>query len=354
MTDATLDLDDVSGLVDATSAETVYARGLDDSAGSTDTKSLLLSVSLTDSVGRSDPTPTFARGVEIVGAPATIAVAAPTGTVTGTTIDRSDAVLTLVLPTPTVPVQPGLLRVLVSGGEPADAVYFWYDAVAYPEASTTLTDLGGQELFLGINAFTVASHTVRVGTSLTVAPTPSVANTGTFDVTGAPLPGGSGSSGQLPDVAVPTLVNHWVFQAYDFSSLDSVDSYEFPVNPDQVQMTLGGIVINSEPTTVSSGEVISWEGAPAVQQMTWGGRILSEEQHDALYDWGVTGQRVYITDHLHRRYLVKIVSLDVTRVRDVNRPWHHEYTFTASLLAGPGVNGADSTLGATAIADGPA
>ena len=136
---------------------------------------------------------------------------------------------------------------------------------------------------------------------------------------------------------LPEVPNRWVFQAYDFSSLDSVATYVLPLNPSQVDRGFGEFALVAEPTTVSNGRVILWEGAPKPVLWTWTGRLLSEDDVVEMQRWGTTGQRIWVTDDFGERYLVKVTSYEATRVRDKDRRWHHEYTMTAAVLAGRGV-----------------
>lgn len=275
----------------------------------------------------------------VVGAISALTVRAPAGTVDGVAVDRSGNVLTIVVVNPVINSQPGVLTVSISNGTPMTPVYLFVDGAITPYASTVLDDAGATRVAVPINRMVSGTHTIKVSGTGTPDPT-TAANSGSFDVlTGAmvvvPLP-----PPQIPPMppAPPELpVNYWVFQAYDFSDLASVDTYTFEINPDKADQSFGEYAINSEPTTVNTGLVVSWEGAPVPNQWHWSGRVLNKEQYDAIVAWGLTGQRVWVTDHFHRRYLLKIASLSMTRVKDIDRQWHHKYEVTAWCLAGDGV-----------------
>lgn len=142
-----------------------------------------------------------------------------------------------------------------------------------------------------------------------------------------------------PEVILPPPVdtqgiNRWAFQAYDYGAVDSRTTYIFPVNPDSIDMAYGDFPLTDEPTVVSNGQVITWEGAPKPVLWRWTGRLLTEPDVREMRAWGVTGQRIWLTDHFQRRYLIKVADYTVTRVRDVERNWHHEYQMSAWVLRG--------------------
>jgi hypothetical protein len=264
---------------------------------------------------------------------ATIKLAAPQGDVTALVINRSGDVLQVTLPNGNViERQPGTLYVSVANG-PADAnIYYFFDFSTSFFASGKLDAAGSAAIYAPINGFTVGQHTVRANT------VPSPPNSGaTFTVQSAQPSDPVYTPLVPPPITTVVPVNHWVFQAYDFSSLSSVDTDTFQVNPDSVTQKFGDVQINAEATTVSNGQVITWEGSAQPPQWSWSGRVLNEEQYNALVTWGTTRQRVYLTDHFRRRFLVKVLSVEFDRVRDAQRQWHMKYQMTAAVLSGEGI-----------------
>lgn len=272
----------------------------------------------------------------IAGPSAAITLAAPVGSVVTYTVNRADLVLTMSLIDSDVPVQPGTLRASVYNGTAYATVYFFLDGAATHFHSAALDETGSATVALPINNVTVGSHAVRVSETTTL-PAATTVNDKAFTVSGAPAPVYVAPTPQTPPAPPDAPIDYWVFQAYDFSSLDNVETYTLPVNPKEYEPSYGGFAISSEPTTVSSGTVVSWEGVAPPETMRWSGRILTKEDHAAMLKVGVTGQRIWVTDHFRRRFLVKIASFTPQRVRDRARPWHHEYEMTAWVLQGEGV-----------------
>lgn len=269
------------------------------------------------------------------GAVARLSYAAPAGASQGYVIDRSGLILTLTLAGTTVN-SPGLLVATVGNGEPNGTAYFFYDASPTNFFSVALDDTGAaRSIYLPVSQQLAGAHTLRV--SATVAPPAagSQANVsytvGTSNDTGTVVP----VTGAVP--AMPNYPNRWVFQAYDLTALGAVDTYVLPVNPSAMKRTFGSQNITDEATTLSSGNIISWEGALKAPTWIFSGHILTEAAYREFLKWGVTGQRFYVTDHFGQRYLVKVQSFEPKRVRDLARPFHHTYEMNVSVLNGTGV-----------------
>jgi hypothetical protein len=270
------------------------------------------------------------------GLPAAITVTAPSGSVSAAVIDRTAVAMTLQLLDFEVTVQPGTVRVLVSGGPSAGTAYFFLGGSSTHFATAGLDEGGGASLTLSLPSMPTGPNVVRVGAT-SVAPTLTDDNSDAFTVSGAPPPPDEVFTPQVPPMPPEAPVNHWVFQGADFSNNNAVAVYTLPVNPSAVQMSFGEFVIDHEATTVSNGRLVAWEGAPAPNIWRWNGFVLDKQQHDALMAIGTTGQRLWLTDHLRRRYLVKIATCSLQRKRDIERPWLHTYEMTAWILSGEGV-----------------
>jgi len=266
-----------------------------------------------------------------------LTVAAPVGQVVATavppeTFDRSGEGLTLTLVDTDVPSQPGTIRATVANGQATQTAYFFLDNATAAFVSQVLDTVGSASVNLPINNLTVGTHSIRVGPT-TVQPVGTTANTKTFTVAQAAAPAPVGAAGTVPPLPPQAPVNHWTFQAYDFSSLANVDTYVLPVNPSKVDQSFGEQVLESEVTVVSSGLVFTWEGEGQPPLWRWEGVVLTNPDYLNALKLGVTGQRVYLTDHFRRRYLMKIASFTFQRVRDRARPWHHTYEATGWLLS---------------------
>lgn len=263
-------------------------------------------------------------------------LSAPAGATQAYVVDRSGNVLTISLTSDQVN-SPGTLTARVGNGvEGTGRAYFFYDGSPTHFFEVALDETGAAyPVYLPVRLLAAGAHTVRVSPSTAPPPPGDLANK-SFTVvssrdTGVIVPV-TGTEPPLPDAP-----NRWVFQAYDFSNVSTVDTYVLPTNPKRMSRSFGGVVFTDEPTTVSNGNVITWEGAPKPPTWIFEGNVLSQADYRAMVHWGKTGQRFYVTDHFGHRYLVKVTEFKTQRVRDLNRPWHHTYTMTVSVLRGTGV-----------------
>jgi hypothetical protein len=232
---------------------------------------------------------------------------------------------------------PGVLTAQVGNGPAEGRAYFFYDDETVPFLDVPLDTTGAQRsVLLSVTNRPVGDHVVRVSPDALPPPSLDANANKAFTVVASKdtaftvLP--SGTSPPMPDQP-----DRWVFQAYDFSDVNAVDTYVLPTNPSRMRRSFGNIVIDSEPTTVSNGKVISWEGAPVPPRWSFEGSVLTKDAYRQIVRWGQTSQRFYITDHLGHRYLVKVITFDAQRVRDMNRPWNHTYSMEVAVLQGTGV-----------------
>lgn len=270
-----------------------------------------------------------------------IIISAPTpATATGSAVSgthvvgadrRFEKTLLLTVLDTSVPVQPGTLNVQVGNGDPFGPAYFFLDSVATPFASALLDRNGAlAQVRLPITNLTVGTH--RISASKT---TVNPGGGSTFEVLTAQPVFAALPAGQPP--AAANTGNRWAFQAYDFSDLANVDTYVFTINPSTVSRSFGVITTTTQQVASTDGAVVTWEGAPVPQVWSWSGTVLEKADHDQLVRWSQTGQRVWLTDHFQRRYLVKMEGLTMTPVRDPQHPWHHEYQMSAVALSGVGI-----------------
>lgn len=259
------------------------------------------------------------------------------GSFTAYEVDRTDLVLTLTLDSTSVN-SPGVLRSSVGNGLADGMAYFFMDGAATPFFSTTLDSTGAKRpVSIPVSLLAAGGHVVGVSSTTTPPPSASTLANKSFTVlesndTGVVVPP-TGTEPPMP-VAPPM---RWVFQAYDFSDVANVNTYVLPTNPARMSRSFGSVEFTNEPTTVSNGKIISWEGAPKPPTWTFEGSVLTKQEFDNMLSWGRTGQRFYVTDHFGHRYLVKCIEYSALRVRDPARPWNHTYKMSVSVLAGTGV-----------------
>lgn len=267
---------------------------------------------------------------------ASLSLAAPVGSTVARQLNRADLVLTLALTQGDRVNSPGTLLVSVGNGPPLGIAYFYLDATVASFYSVTLDSTGSQrQVYLPIRQQVAGLHTVRVSSTTSPPVSGALANKDFTVVasndTFVPTP----VVAQEPPLVVQP--NKWVFQAYDFSDINAVDTYVLPINPSTLSRSFGGITYTDEATTVSNGKIISWEGVRTPPTWIFEGSVLDKAAFREMTKWGQTGQRFYVTDHYGDRYLVKCISYVPARVRDLDRPWNHRYTMTVSVLKGVGV-----------------
>lgn len=269
------------------------------------------------------------------GVVASLALEGLAGTTEFYDVDRSALVLTITLQR-TLVDSPGTLPASIGNGLANGTAYVFLDAAVTPLVEYVLDSTGAaRQVYIPVREQVAGLHTVRVSADTLPPPLGAEANkdftVGVSNDTGVIVP----VVGQVPPV--PVEPNRWVFQAYDFSSLAAVDTYILALNPARMRRSFGGVAIESEPTTVSNGNVISWEGVSQPPLWTFEGVVLTKIDHDEMLRWGKTAQRFYVTDHFGHRYLVKVVEFGMERVRDKDRPWHHTYSMSVNVLQGTGV-----------------
>lgn len=276
----------------------------------------------------SAPAGSSSSGATVAGPATSVVVSAPAGTASGLTLDRNGGLLTMELQQVNVDSQPSTSFVYVFNGPENGTVYFFLDQAATPYVNAKLDAVGSAFVGLPINNLSLGFHDIQVGTT-TSLPATTEFNGVQILVTQAPAPTPTPVVVVPPPVR-PAGVNLWVFQGFD-----GVASYTLPRNPERSTRTYGDFVFSAEPTVVSEGRLIEWEGATKPTPWRFTGRVLSQQEHDDMVSWCSRG-RVYLTDHHGRRFLV-LPALTMTRVRDRERPWHHTYAVTADVLAGDGV-----------------
>lgn len=276
--------------------------------------------------------------VAVAGVPATISVfATADGSVDAYNLDRSNDVLALAYEDPlaaTIAQLPGSLKVRVGNGIASSTAYFYLDG-AGPPVSSVVLDVDGTVTGVSVPVAGGAVSTTRtlsVGTSDTTPPTVYTSATATNQLTFAVLsadPTGVTITKYFP----PTLtVTRWTFQQYDFVSGSTPASYTFATNPISVELVEPTASLTHEATTNVSGQIKAWEGASTVQRMTVRGRVLTKTDYDALIYWANVNQRIWLTNEFSERSLIAIISLEMTRKRDADRPWHHTYTLGFAVL----------------------
>lgn len=115
------------------------------------------------------------------------------------------------------------------------------------------------------------------------------------------------------------------------------DPYEyiFPINPNAMTSPFGPKNITSRAAVGPNGQKIAWEGTQPPVEWQWSGDLFSKEMYENLELWTAKGNRVFLTDHFQRRWIIYLTHFDPVPKRSVKYPWRHTYTMKAIVFSGP-------------------
>lgn len=132
------------------------------------------------------------------------------------------------------------------------------------------------------------------------------------------------------DIQPGVGVKRWVFQ-----DPYNDDEYTFHFNPSEMTSPHGPKRIEFAATTAVRGEKIAFEGSTEPVQWQFSGSIHIKEMHDALLVWSKKNNRIWVTDHFGRAWLIYITNYAPVPVRSVGEYWRHNYTMNALIFFGP-------------------
>lgn len=297
----------------------------------------MLTVTVTARAG----TVTGVRVPPVLGVLPTAAVAAPAGSVEALAVDRSSSGIQLTLLTEHVAYQPGVVRLTVADNTHPEAdLYYPEDTLVWlfldGEATSTFpVELDpdtwtNDKVMYPVDDLAIGAHTLTAGSNSTNRDS---ATTVTFYVDTAQV-----ATGAATPVYPPAVTSgRWTFQEYDFSDVENVLTYEFPINPSRLEETYAEAAITAEATTAYDGAMMIWEGERRPDRWIIAGEVFERIDHDALAYWAAINQRLWVTDEYGRTILAKIVGFKATRKRAMEYPWRHEYSMTFDVLDGPSV-----------------
>lgn len=121
-------------------------------------------------------------------------------------------------------------------------------------------------------------------------------------------------------------------QRWKFETLDGLDSYTFEMNPNQMDSPLLERTIDSHVVGIDG----KLRGFRKDQAKTWSfsGALHTQSQYEAFEQWLHSG-RIYLTDHLNRKFLVRLTNFDPTRGGTRRTPWRHTYVVSVTTYGGP-------------------
>lgn len=120
-----------------------------------------------------------------------------------------------------------------------------------------------------------------------------------------------------------------------FDALDGSDSYVFETNPNQMTSPFAPKQVAAQTTTAVDGQVLLTQGQRKPTEWQFTGTTLSQAHYDKLLAWKNKNQRIYLTDHFARQFIVYLTSFEPTPKGSLAYPWRHEYTMKALVLTEP-------------------
>lgn len=124
-------------------------------------------------------------------------------------------------------------------------------------------------------------------------------------------------------------VRRWVYR-----DLVSGETYTVPINPNAMTTPYPQRKFIYKSTTAGpAGTTVTNEAHADPQQWQYSGDILDKAHFDALVYWSRKQNRVQITDHYGRAFIITIDQFNPVPKRAVNVPWRHTYTVSASVYA---------------------
>lgn len=230
--------------------------------------------------------------------------------------------IAITLVTPVLATSPGVLQLHVTDEPAGEVLSFTVDSDPTVLATVTVPADGTvQNLPVPVPALTNGAHSViatgdtgRVGSAgFTVA-----AEEYQPDDPADPAP-------PPPAEQPPETVTRWVFS-------DPTDdtTWTFPVNPKSADSPLLGRTLTAEVTTAVDGQPVIFEGGRRAKRWTVTGQLLTQADVDELREWKKP-YLVYLIDDLGRAFVVKVLGVAATAVRDARFPELHDVKLTCLL-----------------------
>jgi hypothetical protein len=120
---------------------------------------------------------------------------------------------------------------------------------------------------------------------------------------------------------------------WEFYDPVAVETYTFVINPSEGGTPKYEKKIIYEDTSAPDGRTLIFEGRDMVQELTFSGTILEEDQHDAYLLWFQKRRQIRLTDDFGRVMWIYIKSYAPDRAFSVSHPWRHKYSITATILS---------------------
>lgn len=225
---------------------------------------------------------------------------------------------------------PGIILVTVTNGDPDTVVTLSIDGETGTEQDVTLDATGtliSQAVFIDV-ALAAGTYTLR-------AEHPGKADsTVDFEVLEEPdeTPPAVPADAQDP-VDVPQVgPRRFVLQDAAPSGLAT---FTMDQNPTSMSSPFPDNVFTIEGTTAPDGQLLTWEGARRAKDWSWSGYFETEAMLNTMLAYLSLNHRFYVIDHRNRAWVVSFESFEPEPVKNVDKPWAHNYKAVFLIYDGP-------------------
>lgn len=109
--------------------------------------------------------------------------------------------------------------------------------------------------------------------------------------------------------------------------------YTFAVNPNVLSSPLPARALAMHGVAID-GQIRGFGKVPP-HEWTFGGILYDQAQYVALRDWVFRAGKTHLTDHLNRKFLVRLTIFNPVRAGTRRHPWRHKYEVSVTTFGGP-------------------
>lgn len=119
---------------------------------------------------------------------------------------------------------------------------------------------------------------------------------------------------------------------WQFADPVSLETYTFSINPSSGGSPSYGKTFDFANTAGPDGKVLVFQGRDKVKKLSFDGKILTEDDYNAMILWFNKRNQITLTDDLGRTFTIIIEEFSPKRERASSSPWKHSYTVSASIV----------------------
>lgn len=237
---------------------------------------------------------------------------------------ETDRTINMSIGTPTLTSTPANLVVSILDEPPGEVVFFTLGSDPTVIASATIDSTGSLSILVPVPSLANGTYTLHAQVAA------GIDGSASFTVAAAPATTPSTPPNENIDPVPPTPVTppatRWMLE-------DPTDgtTLTFVLNPTGADSTNLARLITAHNTTAIDGQPILFEGARQAKTWKFTGTVQTLTDRQALESWVAKPYRVYISDDFGVTYIIKLVNVTMTPVRDINEVGNHKYEATCLL-----------------------